>query len=170
MSHSKSQAALFDDISMGAELSHDRVYRYTLWRIWDSNKPFVLFIGLNPSTADEYKDDQTIRRCLGFAKKWGYGGLYMANLFAFRATDPVEMKAHKAPVGPGNDEVLIRLSEQAGLVVCAWGAHGSHLSRNNDVYNLLNKYNLMCLDVTKHGHPRHPLYIKSDTELKRYVR
>ncbi|GHX72979.1 hypothetical protein VCSRO16_3593 [Vibrio cholerae] len=69
-----------------AELSKCRKYRYALWRTWDSDKPFAMFIGLNPSTADEKNDDPTLRRCINFAKSWGYGGVCMANLFAFRAT------------------------------------------------------------------------------------
>lgn len=169
MQKDASQFGLFDDMSKGADLSLDRTYRYSLWRIWDASKPFVLFIGLNPSTADEREDDPTIRRCINFARSWGYGGLYMANLFALRATDPAEMKSHKLPVGLGNDDVLLELSKQAGLIVCAWGIHGAHLSREHHVYELLKTHSLMCLDITKNGHPKHPLYIKSDTEPKLYV-
>lgn len=164
------KASAFSDVSKGADLSIDREYRYSLWRVWDANKPFVLFIGLNPSTADENDDDPTIRRCINFSHRWGYGGLYMANLFALRATNPKNMKAHKKPVGQGNDDVLLELSKQAGLIVCAWGTHGAHLSRENHVYELLKTHNLMCLDITKNGHPKHPLYIKSDTEPKLYVK
>ena len=74
-----------------AEFSPDKVYRYELWRIWDEALPVCMFIGLNPSTADETVDDPTIRRCINFAKEWGYGQLVMTNLFAFRATKPAEM-------------------------------------------------------------------------------
>lgn len=119
MQDSASRPTLFEEVSKGADLSFDRTYRYSLWRIWNADKPFVLFIGLNPSAADENEDDPTIRRCINFARRWGYGGLYMANLFALRATDPSEMKAHKRPVGQGNDDVLLELSKQAGLIVCA---------------------------------------------------
>ncbi len=74
-----------------AELSKCRAYRYALWRTWDESKPFAMFVGLNPSTADELEDDPTIRRCINFSKLWGYGGLCMVNLFAYRATDPTAL-------------------------------------------------------------------------------
>jgi len=165
-----SQSDTYDYVSKGADFSPDKIYRYSLWRIWDANKPFVLFIGLNPSTADENEDDPTIRRCINFARSWGYGGLYMANLFALRATDPEEMKSHERPVGEDNDKVLMELAKKAGLIVCAWGTHGTHLSQENHVYELLKTYNLMCLGTTNNGHPRHPLYVKSDMEPMPYVK
>ena len=90
-----------------AVFSPCRTYRYALSRVWAADKPYALFIGLNPSTADETLDDPTIRRCIDFAKRWGYGGLVMANLFAYRATNPSEMKAATDPVGVANDEWLI---------------------------------------------------------------
>lgn len=93
-----------------ATLSEDRKYRYTLTRIWDETKPKVMFIGLNPSTADETKDDPTIIRCINFAKSWGYGGLEMTNLFAFRATNPKVMKNEKEPIGKDNDTWLKKLA------------------------------------------------------------
>lgn len=79
----------------GANLSECRRYRFSLWRIWDEALPYALFIGLNPSTADETANDPTITRCINFAKDWGYGGIYMANLFAYRATDPSEYMLRK---------------------------------------------------------------------------
>ncbi|MCU7816788.1 MAG: DUF1643 domain-containing protein [Candidatus Thiodiazotropha sp. (ex Rostrolucina anterorostrata)] len=93
------QQRLLLEADIGAVLSPDRDYRYSLWRIWQPDDPYALFIGLNPSTADEYENDPTIRRCIRFAKDWGFGGLYMANLFAIRATKPKIMKAHHAPIG-----------------------------------------------------------------------
>jgi hypothetical protein len=111
------------DSGTGAVLSPDRVYRYALWRVWDASKPIVLFVGFNPSTADEHVDDPTIRRCIGFAKSWGYGGLVMANVYAYRATDPREVIAleRDVAVGPNNDETLRTLAEDCDLVVAAWG-------------------------------------------------
>src|SRR4051794_1235729 len=91
-----------------AVLSDDRVYRYSLSRTWSPTKGAVTFIGLNPSTADENELDPTLRRIVGFAHAWGYGTFHMANLFAFRATDPVAMRAAPEPVGPDNDEHLLR--------------------------------------------------------------
>jgi len=149
-----------------AIFSECRTYRYALWRWWDKSKASALFIGLNPSTADETKDDPTIRRCIRFAKDWGYGGLCMANLFAFRATSPKDMKACKHPVGQDNDKWLKRLSKQSGVVVYAWGTHGEHLYRGT-IVSLTIKGG-MCLGKTKNGHPRHPLYVRADTKLEVY--
>ncbi|MCU7849348.1 MAG: DUF1643 domain-containing protein [Candidatus Thiodiazotropha sp. (ex Lucinoma kastoroae)] len=158
----------FIEADIGAVLSPDRDYRYSLWRIWQPDDPYALFIGLNPSTADEYENDPTIRRCIRFAKDWGFGGLYMANLFAIRATKPKIMKAHHAPIGIKNDVWLQDLARGAGVIVCAWGTHGSHQGRDQMVKALLSAYGLMCLGTTKDGHPKHPLYIKAVQQLVRY--
>ncbi len=141
-------------------LSHCRCYRYVLWREWDrANRAYAMFIGLNPSTADEVADDPTIRRCIDYAKQWGYGALCMVNLFAFRATDPAVMKSHTDPVGIENDRWIAGLARDAGVVVAAWGIGGSHLQRDRAVELLLDR-KLSCLKVTKDGHPAHPLYLE----------
>ena len=150
----------------GAILSEDRVYRYLLWRQWEATKPYVLFIGLNPSIADEIEDDPTIRRCVGFAKSWGYGAVVMMNLFAVRATKPKDMLNHEQPIGEDNDQRLLKIADNAGLVVCAWGGKGGHLNRGEEVSDLLKGYELKCLGTTQAGDPRHPLYIKADKELE----
>ena len=155
---------------IGAHFSHDRLYRYALWRKWERNPNYVLFIGLNPSTANEREDDPTIRRCKRFAKDWGFGGVYMANLFALRATNPKVMLAHDNPVGIDNDVWLQDLACNAGIIVCSWGAHGGHQDRDKYVINLLAAHDLMCLGVTKSGKPRHPLYIKADMALEVFNR
>jgi len=142
----------------GAEISECGQYRYALWRRW-SHGPQVLFVGLNPSTADATLDDPTIRRCIGFAKAWGYGGLLMANLFAWRATDPRHMIAASDPVGPRNDHALIKAHGQSALAVAAWGAQGSFLGRDRLVRALLPR--LHILRLTKSGQPGHPLYLPS---------
>jgi len=110
-----------------AEFSPDRVHRYELWRTWDKSKGIAMFIGLNPSTADEIKNDPTVTRCINYAKKWGYGGMIMSNIFAYRATDPKIMKGATDPVGPDNDEWLVKSSKEAGLIVAAWGNHGEFM-------------------------------------------
>ena len=124
-----------------------------------------MFIGLNPSTADETTDDATIRRCVGFAKAWGYSALCMTNLFAFRATDPAVMKAHDEDWDSRceNLNVIQRLASQAGVVIAAWGVHGVHLDRDQLVSGMLGG-NLHCLGRSKDGHPRHPLYLKADSK------
>ena len=139
-----------------AKLSGCRNYRYALWRTWDSSKPLVMFVGLNPSTADETTDDPTLTRCINFAKSWGYGGVCMANLFAFRATEPSDMKASDDPIGAENNKWLKKLAKDAALVVAAWGNDGSYLGRSEQVKELLPI--LHCLRINKSGEPAHPLY------------
>ncbi len=143
-----------------AKLSRCRKYRYALWRTWDDSLPFVMFVGLNPSTADENTDDPTLIRCMNFAKSWGYGGVCMANLFAFRATDPNVMKSAEKPVGRLNNKWLRELAGQAGLVVAAWGNDGAYLGRSQKVVNMIPQ--LHCLKMNKSGEPAHPLYQKAD--------
>lgn len=156
-----STAAQFE---RGAEFSPCRVYRYVLWRRWDwkgyGNQ--VMFIGLNPSTADETEDDPTIRRCIRFSRDWGYSGLLMMNAFAFRATDPKVMCAAVDPVGPGNDEAFGYRRTQVGLIVAAWGAHCSE-AREQEVCRGIGRM-IHCLGRTKSGRPRHPLYLSAATK------
>lgn len=137
-----------------------REYRYVLWREWDALNPdYAMFIGLNPSTADEVNDDPTIRRCVDFARRWGHGALCMTNLFAYRATQPTRMKAHPTPIGVANDRWLKRLARHARVVVAGWGVHGSFMGREQAVRRLLT-CKLSYLALTKGGHPHHPLYLK----------
>lgn len=152
------------DDRTGADLSDDREYRYRLWRTWDAEMPTVAFVMLNPSTADESEDDPTIRRCIGFAKEWGYGTLVVGNLFAYRATDPSELRDHPDPVGPENDERLSRIVDEADKVVVAWGNHGEFQGRGDEVTALLDA-DLYALDITKRSQPVHPLYQPADAEL-----
>lgn len=151
-----------------AVFSPCRKYRYLLSRTWDESKGYVVFVGLNPSTADETMDDPTIRRCMGFAKAWGMGGIVMVNLFAYRATDPRDMKNAEDPVGPENDKWLKKMGKYTHTVVAAWGTHGTFQSRNitvREIFNYLEFWGYIhftCLGLTKDGHPKHPLYLKSD--------
>jgi hypothetical protein len=117
-----------------------------------------MFVGLNPSTADEAVNDPTIRRCVGFAQAWGYGSLCMVNLFAFRATEPRAMKDCEEPVGKQNDEWLQRLAAGAAIRIAAWGNHGSYKGRDAIVAKFLGR--MHCLGRTKKGDPRHPLYVR----------
>jgi hypothetical protein len=136
-----------------AEFSNCRTYRYALWRTWDESKGKVLFIGLNPSTADEVKDDHTIKRCMSYAKQWGYGGLIMANLFAYRTPYPQELKQSQDPIGPDNDAWLKRLHQQADIVVAMWGNAGSFSHRAQAIAQVLPT--LLCLQITTQGQPHH---------------
>jgi hypothetical protein len=159
------QPVLFTE-TCGAHLSPCRTYRYSLWRVWEPDKGVVAFCGLNPSTADETVDDPTIRRCIGFARDWGYGGLYMLNLFAFRATDPKDMKAATDPVGPSNDAALAHHQKFCRLTVAAWGVHGTFKGRAEHVLrNVLVNGPVKCLGRTKDGCPKHPLYLPKSASL-----
>jgi len=139
-----------------ATFSDCRKYRYALWRTWDSEIPYAMFVGLNPSTADETEDDPTIRRCLNYARDWGYGGLCMVNLFGFRATQPNDMKDASDPIGPDNDTYLITLAKDAGVIIAAWGNHGSYLNRSSEIIKVIP--NIKCLRQNASGEPAHPLY------------
>ncbi|MEM8500400.1 MAG: DUF1643 domain-containing protein [Pseudomonadota bacterium] len=147
-----------------AKLSRCRQYRYALWRTWSAEKPIVMFIGLNPSTADETSDDPTLRRCINFAKAWGYGGVCMANLFAYRATDPEEMRVCAKPVGPRNNRWLKLLAGEADLVVAAWGNDGVLRQRSRQVRAMLPT--MTCLRMNKSGEPAHPLYLPASLRPK----
>ena len=155
-------------IYKNATFSSCRKYRYSLSRIWDKKKKYVLFIGLNPSTADEEEDDPTIRRCVNYAKEWGYGGFMIVNLFAYRTTLPSNLKKVKYPVGSENDKYIMTLSKKADITVAAWGNNGNLYSRDNQVLSLLP--NLMSLKVNKSGQPAHPLYLKKDLKLTKFTR
>ena len=141
-----------------ARFSDCRKYRYALSRTWDPSRPYAMFIGLNPSTADEIEDDPTIRRCMIYAKDWGYGGLCMANLFGFRATKPKDMKRATDPIGPENDEWLVKLAGKAGIVVGVWGNDGAFMNRSSEIVRILP--NIKCLKQNVNGEPAHPLYQK----------
>ena len=121
---------------------------------------YAMFIGLNPSTADETNDDNTVRRCIKYAQNWGYAGLCMTNLFAFRARSPEVMKAAKDPIGPDNDRTLADMAECAGVIVAAWGVHGIHLNRDKEVRKILP--HLHYLRLTKEGFPGHPLFLPKE--------
>jgi len=140
-------------------------HRYTLRRSWMGNGGVVNFIMLNPSTADEAFDDPTVRRCVGFAKRWGYCGLVVTNLFAYRATDPKELKALlntcdvlQEAIGEENISHLSREAKSAHLVVCAWGDNGSVMPMwLKGVLLMLSIYDLYCIRLTKNGNPVHPV-------------
>lgn len=135
-------------------------YRYLLSRRWGDAET-LLYILLNPSTATEERNDPTIERCERRARMLGFGGFAVANLFAFRATDPRDLKRAPCPVGPDNDAQLQIAASRAGKVLCGWGVHGAHKARAGAVETLLRQAGttLWHLGQTKAGHPRHPLYV-----------
>ena len=144
-------------IQRGANFSRCRQYRYALWRQWGASRDYVLIVGLNPSTADHRQDDPTIRRCMGFARDWGYDRLCVANLFAFRATYPEDLKAAVDPVGPANDRWLRKLIREATVVVAAWGNDGAFMERSTRVRQMYPGW--QALRVNRSGEPAHPLYL-----------
>jgi hypothetical protein len=126
----------------------------------------MVFILLNPSTADEQRDGPTIRRCIGFARAWKFGSLEVVNLFAYRATDAKELLKVSDPVGEENNCFLVEAVERCSTVVVGWGIKGTLLGRGSQVLQLLaGRKDVYCLGITKDGHPRHPLYVKGDTVL-----
>lgn len=141
-------------------ISEDKIYRCTLSRTWDSTKPTVLFIGLNPSIADENIDDPTITRCINFAKDLGYGTLLMANLFAFRSTYPKEIYLIDDPIGKDNDYYLLECVKQSDLIIACWGNNGTYMDREKIIKELVP--NLYCLQKNKNGTPHHPLRLPRD--------
>jgi hypothetical protein len=145
--------------SAGAIFSECRRYRYVLWRTWEkTKKAHIAFIGLNPSTANETVDDPTIRRCIEYSKELGFGGMFMLNIFAFRATDPKVMKAESDPVGADNDYWLRKICCEYtdDLVIAQWGNHGVHRGRSTEVRRLVPQ--LHCFGITQIGEPKHILY------------
>ncbi|WP_018390874.1 DUF1643 domain-containing protein [Ancylobacter sp. FA202] len=185
-------------VAKGATVSACGRFRYRLWREWrlhpapslwsmwtdDDGSPLLdgegdpvgwpkacIFVMLNPSTADGEQDDPTIRRCVGFARAWGYDRMEVINLFAHRATDPRALLALNDaddPVGPDNRGAFANVlfgSCPVGLVVCAWGAHGGHLGQDETALGWIGSHKRFALGLTKAGHPRHPLYVGSAADL-----
>ncbi len=154
-----------------ATFSHDGAYRYTLSRRWAPG-PVASFVMLNPSTADAFDDDPTIRRCAGFARDWACGALLVLNLFAYRSTNPLVLAKVDDPVGPQNDQALRAMlaGPVTGPIVAAWGNHGRLRNRGQVVTDLLTRagVQLHCLGVTGAGQPCHPLYLAKTTPLRPY--
>ena len=160
----KKEEAL-NNITRKAAFSRCQRYRYTLERRWEIKKPAkrVVFIGLNPSTADHRVDDPTIRRCMGFARSWGFNELTVVNLFAYRTPYPTELKQASDPIGVYNSRYLGRVIREADLIIACWGRHGTW--RNQDT-RLANRFRdrLFCLAENNDGSPVHPLYQKSTAQ------
>ena len=150
---------------MSAIFSGDRRYRYLLIRRVGTSQSRVLFIMLNPSAADEVRDDPTIRRCIGFARDWGFGLLEVVNLFALMSTNPKTLLDAEDPVGPDNDATIHAALRRAERVILAWGNHGSrHRERAAHVTKMaLDLSTPHHLGLTKFGFPRHPLLLPKNT-------
>ncbi|MFF7476618.1 DUF1643 domain-containing protein [Streptomyces sp. NPDC008092] len=157
-------AAVFDE---------SRTYRYLLTRIWDPARAPMVWVMLNPSTADAFVEDATVRRLAGgngFARREGAGGIVVVNLFAVRSTDPRVLLRHEDPVGRYNDVFIRQATSMSSTVVCAWGAAGVQHGRGQQVTEALTarRVALSCLGTTSTGQPRHPLYVPGDAVLQPY--
>ena len=156
-------------MNSAAIISRDGVYRYSLIRVWNTGLPRVLYIMLNPSTADAKKDDPTIRSCIRLAAELGYGSLEVVNLFAFRATNPAELAKAADPVGPLNTRIVSNAVRLSSVVICAWGAHKIAEAQFVRMEPVIDRgSNTFCFGTCKGGAPMHPLYIKSGTPLLPY--
>jgi len=157
--------------SSDAVISDCGRYRYTLSRWWDTSKPSLIFCMLNPSTADATQDDPTIRRCISFAKREDRGGIAIINLFAFRATDPDELRMQDDPFGPDNEQWIRHVIDGATAnqepIVCAWGRNAPQSAKGRTLL-LQSHVELLCLGTTASGEPRHPLYIPSTQPLEHW--
>lgn len=159
-------------------ISADGLYRYRLTRYWDFQKPTLSFVMLNPSTADGEHDDNTIIKCVKYARRWGYGGLMVCNAFAWRATDPRQLLTAPDPVGPENDRHLSLMFQMASgaraAVIAAWGANVAKINEGRRAVDLLAlplaTERLYCLGINADGSPKHPLYQKDDAEIHQYGR
>jgi len=162
--------AEWDGVVRTAKLSADGIYRYRLGRRWEEEGAPILFVMLNPSTADARIDDRTIRRCMSFAKREGAAAIDVVNLFALRSTDPRALVKNADPIGPENDAEIREALFGAKLVIAAWGsgvpkAHGGRAAR---VLEMLNTRPVWALRITATGAPEHPLYIPGDAPLVVY--
>jgi hypothetical protein len=157
-------------VERGAHLSDCGTYWYRLWREWDKSRPTLVFLMLNPSTADHRVDDPTVTRCLARAVANNFGRLEVANLFPLRATNPDELLTHPDPLGPRNpaNGAILDVVDRASMVICAWGSHKATAARAADVMQLLRitgmHARLFHLGLNQDGSPTHPLYIAANTQ------
>ena len=165
--------AMTSDEMAGAEISERGLYRHQLWRRWGRG-PQVLWIMLNPSTADGKEDDATIRRCIGFTRAWGCDGFTVVNLYALRATDPRELRGNKTPNTESSLVLYGALGGEWKHIVAAWGTAAPisrHLLAIKEVgVSMMSDRKLECLGITQAGHPRHPLYVPRSQPLEPWPR
>lgn len=164
-------STLFPDFKPGdlgdCVLSPCGLYRYTLWRKWSDGPRYAQVVGLNPSKADGQRNDQTMHKVIAIFKNLGFDALCMMNAYAYRATDPKEMRKAEDPIGPDNDEWLKKIAADAAIHVVCWGGEMTGYDRGREVVHFLRK-EFWCFGLTKHGEPLHPLFLKATTPLQRY--
>ncbi|MFM7314170.1 MAG: DUF1643 domain-containing protein [Cyanobium sp.] len=176
-----------DQPEPGGEAAFSRCGQYRWWlrRRWQASGPRLLFVGLNPSSADGCRDDPTLRRLIGFARSWGYGSLEVLNLFAWISSDPTALRQCRDPVGDRTDAWIVArtrvLTEEkardravpptegnGGVPLwLGWGNGGGWRGRDQQLLEKLQglPVRLLCLGVTAGGHPRHPLYVRGGSPL-----
>ena len=150
----------------------NRRFRYALWRIWDKSKEALLFIGLNPSTANDIKNDPTIMKLVGFSKSWGFGGLYAGNLFSIVSANPDVLFFESSVEQPNglNDQAIKQMNKLCSTVLVGWGEWGQNAGlRPSQVLSLIGE-RAFCLKVNKSGEPSHPLYLPSSSKMTLYAR
>lgn len=158
---------VYEGVTRTADVSKCGRYRWWLRRSWKhgGDGRVVCFVMLNPSTADSLKDDPTIRRCMGFARRWGFTAVSIRNLFPLRATDPRELLTADEPTGGRRGDTELRVATTAHVTVVAWGT-SVPFGRDQAAVKMFGTTPLHCLGTTKHGHPRHPLYVRNDHPLE----
>jgi len=161
-------SALFPDYSVHCVFDSTRTYRY-IWSyelgVYPARPPRrLMFVGLNPSKADEYVLDNTVRKLIGWTRDWGFSALDVANAYAYRSTDPRNLKHVADPIGPENDRYIIEVAERASLHLVGWGRHATLLDRGRKVAAMLARFNPVCLHINADGSPGHPLYLPNATK------
>ena len=161
----------FVEVRKSAFIDSSGQYRYWLTREWNDGLPRLGICMLNPSTADHEKDDQTLRKCIGFAKSWEFGSLKVVNLFALRSSSPKALKHASDPVGPLNAYAILEAASEVETMLVAWGSHGGLMDRDRAVLDLLKgqPLKLVCLGKTKFGKPKHPLYISGSAQFIQFI-
>lgn len=168
------------DIRRDANISDCGKYRLLLSRIWNSSDASpasifyqppkqLVFVMLNPSTADAYKDDPTIRRCIGFGQRNGYDMIHVANLYTGRATKPDDLFRMADPAGPECERVWSKMKASSADIICAWGADKRAKSQASKFLAYFSGRELYCLGTTKDGSPKHPLYLPNDTKMQPFT-
>lgn len=152
-------------ISSGEIYSYCKKYRYDLWRIWDTNLKYLMVIGLNPCAADRTISDPYLKRCAVFARKWGFGGIHLCNLFGFQVSNSKVLLLHHDPVGKDNDYHIERVAGESGMVLAAWGNLGDHMLRDEAVMAITGKLNINVrhMGMTIKAHPVNLLFVSQRT-------
>jgi hypothetical protein len=157
-----------EKMDMSARFDRSGRYRFSLHRFWSSGLDTATMVMLNPSTADHLRNDPTINRCIQLSRAWGFGGVNIVNLFAYRTSSPAHLRIISSPIGKSNDSHIVEQCDKASAVIVAWGNHGRFLERDKEVLELLSSFDLWCIGQTKSGQPKHPLYAPGDVKLQRF--